>query len=89
MPDNRSELKSRNQSPAEGQEGVPHPTKTTGLRRWFPWVASALVVSGNLIAAYRVNIDVMAGKLSGLPYLCLTALFLAIFAAHYFVYRDK
>jgi hypothetical protein len=57
--------------------------------RVFPWLASVLVVIGNILAAWRIDAEVAAGRFTGLPYLALFSLFIAVLAAHHYLSRGK
>lgn len=83
MPDNRSDTQ---KDPQVATLPAPAPAL---LRRWFPWIVSVIVAAADLAVAYQMNADVMSGKLSGLPYLCLAALFAAIFVVNHFLYRQE
>lgn len=64
------------------------PGKATALQKLFPPAASLMIVGGLGYLAYYMDRAVMSGQLTGMPYALLTLMFAAIFAVHYFIFRE-
>lgn len=63
--------------------------QTLGVAALFPYAANLCVIAGIGYLTVYMDAVVIAGRLTtGMPYLLITALFAAIFAAYHFLNRE-
>lgn len=88
MPDTRGELQQKTAETQKAPAETPAARKPTVLQRCFPYAASLCIMAAMGYLTVYMDGAVMAGRLTGMPYLLITALFAAILAAYHFINRE-